>query len=515
MGTRTLRSLFIAAGLGVAMAGVSIAILDYQYMSENVLALIVGGAMAMSTLFFRKVMVQQYEEWVVWGGAILILLLPLALPRDGGTSMLFGTDFGSTTFFGFLATMLALWAGRVWSGHRGISWGVGLIIMVPTLCVLWWPQYVPYVGLERHVGSGGKIVPSLALTYSLLTSSLASDPAAALLGVGPGRFDEVWRLYRPLEVNITPLWDQEPSRGYNYFLTGAIEYGLLWLIAVLLCYSLLFFYVFALCRWKNAIALSGILTGSALLLSSDVPSTYVMVLLMFLVGLCWGEIAARKADVPMTSLTPLLVGIGGSAVLIVGLLVSLALYREADVAQPFINGNVTLVESTAFLEKHPLQQQGLVLPLRARLTLMEYVREKVLEQGTFSNEEILVLQENVRQSLEYIQTLTGMDGRTNVALQGAELRVLMARVSKNAERPVAALVADMQREVGRNRIDPRPSYYLALGYVLQGNLAEAQRWAQLTLRLKPDYGLANTLLGDIQQLLALEGATGTLPRAAD
>lgn len=92
----------------------------------------------------------------------------------------------------------------------------------------------PLVGgfFSRSVGfSFNDIRPSIATSVSVAQNSLMKAP---LFGNGMGTYQDVWDLYKPLEINATAFWNTSFPAGFNYFLTGLATQGLLVLIAFVL-----------------------------------------------------------------------------------------------------------------------------------------------------------------------------------------------------------------------------------------------------------------------------------------
>lgn len=76
--------------------------------------------------------------------------------------------------------------------------------------------------------------PSLLATELVTGRLYLSSLEAALIGTGPHSFSYAWSAYRPEEINMTPLWNFEPSSGYSTLTTLAVTIGMLGLLALFL-----------------------------------------------------------------------------------------------------------------------------------------------------------------------------------------------------------------------------------------------------------------------------------------
>lgn len=73
-----------------------------------------------------------------------------------------------------------------------------------------------------------EVRPSAMATVEIARSVYASD---LLLGAGPNRFIDVWRLHKDPTINQTIFWNTQFDSGYSYLLTNFINTGLLGILA--------------------------------------------------------------------------------------------------------------------------------------------------------------------------------------------------------------------------------------------------------------------------------------------
>ena len=78
--------------------------------------------------------------------------------------------------------------------------------------------------------------PSMKASFIVLHDSVSNQP---VFGAGLNRFTHEWLAYRPLSVNLSPLWDTQFSFGSSYLVTELMLAGILGILA-----GLAFLYVF-------------------------------------------------------------------------------------------------------------------------------------------------------------------------------------------------------------------------------------------------------------------------------
>lgn len=96
------------------------------------------------------------------------------------------------------------------------------------------------IRIARVAGmSMNDIRPSFAATTHVMRASLLHDP---ILGAGPGRFAQVWDLYRPIGVNQTVFWNTSFDAGYSTLETVITTNGVLGglVVIVLMLYALIY-----------------------------------------------------------------------------------------------------------------------------------------------------------------------------------------------------------------------------------------------------------------------------------
>ena len=81
----------------------------------------------------------------------------------------------------------------------------------------------------------GNAYPSLLATEFIIEPVYTDSLKNVLIGAGPNSFSYAWGMYRPQEVNMTPLWNYGPTSSYSTAVTFTVTLGLLGLFALFLC----------------------------------------------------------------------------------------------------------------------------------------------------------------------------------------------------------------------------------------------------------------------------------------
>lgn len=87
---------------------------------------------------------------------------------------------------------------------------------------------------ERLGVSFIEVRPSAGATIDVAKSTLGDN---LLLGSGPNRFADVWRVHKDASINETLFWNVPFDSGYSYLLTSFINNGLLGIIAWLVFFA--------------------------------------------------------------------------------------------------------------------------------------------------------------------------------------------------------------------------------------------------------------------------------------
>ncbi|MBP9669073.1 MAG: hypothetical protein KBE09_02170 [Candidatus Pacebacteria bacterium] len=523
-------------------------------------AALISGVIVGVTFFARQPTVYRLDDWVVWGlGAYIALLAMMTMTPSTAVFGLVGLDIEPTTLAGCVAILMSLWAGRMYgiqgkitalslflaggsiaaatlyafvffSGNASsvqpslvqvlgmlltitsidslffflrmparsrhtVVHGVVLLVSLPILVLFWMPGSIAPSTVP--VLTQGEVVPSQKLTYLIASSVMASGPQAALFGIGPGEFVQAWYAFRPLAINRTPLWDQEPHSGYSFVLTSLIEYGSIFISVCAAAFVMLFVYALRHISTQRAQVLLVTLIYGSVILNTSTPPTMAVVLLYFFIGAQWGALDALRARGGISSLTKLMASIAAGGLIVLGVLLLVARNNERAVQSLFNATHVSLAESGSFLELHQVQQPALMVSVRLRLQFIADIRARALAQSTLTPDEIAALREGSLSAIRYAGILRTRDGLLSTAFTEINHRFFLIQTGEQDASQIASLMRTMQHERSRNPVDPRMPYWLALGHLLNDNIIDARKFAELALALKPDYLEAENLLAEM------------------
>ena len=197
-------------------------------------ALMLVGSLAIYAVFYSG---KQVISLYVFMGVVSLYILG-ALSAGSLSKMFFGNDAELTTIAGVFAVGVAFFSGMRMT--KAIQKPAVAPLSVLCLALLF---LVAVPSLSRVAGIPslftGSYAPSLSVSYDLALRSLATYPTQAFFGFGPGSFEQVWDEYRPLEVNISPLWDVQVTKAASASVQFLVEYGLIGATLVLFCFYLL------------------------------------------------------------------------------------------------------------------------------------------------------------------------------------------------------------------------------------------------------------------------------------
>jgi len=137
-----------------------------------------------------------------------------------------------------------------------------------------------------------EVRPSVNTSLDIIRSVWSDN---AVTGVGPAKYADAWRIHKPTEINETIFWNTDFTTGYNFFLTQAVEVGVL---------GLLMWFLFL-----GALVVSG--TRTFICSTSTLKSTqYKLALLSFVLAVfLWSTFFIGNPGVPVFMLATALTGL--------------------------------------------------------------------------------------------------------------------------------------------------------------------------------------------------------------
>ncbi len=178
------------------------------------LQLIVAGVIAISLVVLAAV--NFFNIWIIVGFFGLLMLIYL-LSRD--------------TLFGSEETAFSSKSSQILVGTTAV------VCIVSALFV----SAGDYVGGKMNALTGANYVevrPSVEATIDIARAVYSED---ALLGIGPNRFTDAWRVHKDRSINETIFWDTDFNAGSGFVPTLFVNLGLLGSILLIASHLLFLF----------------------------------------------------------------------------------------------------------------------------------------------------------------------------------------------------------------------------------------------------------------------------------
>ncbi len=400
----------------------------------------------------------------------------------------------------------------------------GLVFAVALIAVLGGSSFGSVVSNVTNV-SFLEVRPSLGATLDVTRGALSDS---SILGIGPNRFADAWRLYKDPAINTSLFWSVDFPSGYSYFASVPAMVGILGSLAWLVFLTLFAITGLRVVLWPvvhdrawyfigtSSFVGAIYLWGMALVYT---PNAAAMLLAAFFTStLLCASVALRPTRALHFSLQEqkraalLLVGvvmvlIVGSVTLFYGTarhftavvlfndaVQSVATGRSIEEVELQIERAFTLVQNDVFarqVAEYQLAKIGTLLTLEEPTEAEQQMFEAAITQGVAA----------AQQAVERDPT----DGR-NHAVAGALYSVLASiGIESTAERSAAAFEA-------AQAVDPHNPLYPLLEAQLAartGNPERARERALAAVELKPNYTEALSFIAE------LDIAAGNVESAID
>ncbi len=145
----------------------------------------------------------------------------------------------------------------------------GAVLIISLACIFGAGTISTYLSKHFNI-SPFDVRPSLQSTIEIAKGVLKEGTESALLGSGPNLFREKWLLYKPQEVNQTPLWNSEYDSGIGTIASTLITGGLLTFFAWMFLLGALLYV-----GWKAIFSPSQESLSRYLILSSFLASIFL------------------------------------------------------------------------------------------------------------------------------------------------------------------------------------------------------------------------------------------------
>jgi tetratricopeptide (TPR) repeat protein len=176
--------------------------------------------------------------------------------------------------------------------------------------------------------SSVEVYPSLSSTLVVAESALSNSP---LFGVGPGRFSDAWRMYRPQGVNLSQFWATDFTYGLGLWPTFLVTTGILGMIGILILIGVILSNAYKLYKktdtpgvvsYINEVISFAVIASTLLFFvySPGIGGTFMYIILVgIMIGLSYKNESTNSFEIKFLTKSNML----GLAVLIAVLIVSL------------------------------------------------------------------------------------------------------------------------------------------------------------------------------------------------
>ena len=118
------------------------------------------------------------------------------------------------------------------------SFSLPIAILVISLVFILWGTFGARIGIEQPQVTlknlPTEVYPPFEMSFEIANKTLnqKNNLGQAFFGVGPGNFDKMWFLYRPLNLSQTDFWQLRFSQSYSSFTTWMTEVGYVGIISI-------------------------------------------------------------------------------------------------------------------------------------------------------------------------------------------------------------------------------------------------------------------------------------------
>lgn len=362
---------------------------------------------------------------------------------------------------------------------------------------------------------GSRVAALTQLNYLEVRPSVSATTAIgaavyqqnALLGIGPNRFEDAWRLYRDPVINETQFWNTTFVSGSSYvatlFVTTGVA-GALLLVAFLMLVLYYGYRQFFLLAWSDE---AWKLIGSATFIAAVylwvmlfwyTPGATVLLLTAFFTGVALAIVSGQRTkpvvtiDVTKNRQQGFLLITSTVLVLVLATTSIISLQRYFMAQVEFANGvrdftqtgNVPVYDQLLATVSAAIPEQDTFIAERARLRLAELNRLVAITEPTESDQRLF--EQTLVEGIELANEAIARDASNpfNHALLGSFYGLLnTTSLPEVAERRLAAFAE-------AKRLDPQnPEYSVLLAQIANrfGDSETARRELVAALTLKRNY----------------------------
>lgn len=360
---------------------------------------------------------------------------------------------------------------------------------------------------DRFPG-GTAIRPGLDSTFVVVDGVLKEGPVSALFGSGPSTFSYAWNLYKPRAVNNTPFWNADFHSGMNFYSSVFVSSGLLGIFSWLILFGTLVWILIQNVRKTQSSHTSFLFGATSFILlwfAFDVPnSTTLMLTALIVGGVMQRELGVKKLTehgVISKRILRVILGAGVIVVLLLGIYTTVQITRSAIIfengAGQFVQDNNVNLAVSATRSAFLISDHAIYRRFFAELRRIEL--DTLLQEG-ITTEEDLVLAESLLADI-VLTAQRAIERDPNNYLHHITLgnmytqRAVVGRTSD-----VSEAINAYQRASELSPNNPIPPYLIARVLLFDGQLEEARVYVDQALTLKSDYGPAQALLVEGDEL---------------
>jgi len=362
---------------------------------------------------------------------------------------------------------------------------------------------------------GGKVNEFTQLNYvevrpshsATLEVGMAVYAENALLGIGPNRFEDAWRLYKNPAINETQFWNTSFTSGSSYVFTTFITTGVAGALFLIGFLVLLFFYLgrqlFVVSWLDRGWQQIGIITIIAtaylwLALFFYTPGPVILLLTAFFSGLALAIVFKQRPATPCVidvtrNRQQGFVLIAGAVIIIILATVVIIYLSQKFLAQVKIidgmsafaeTGDVVAYDAVLAEASNAFNHQDLFVAERARLRLADLTRLTALSEPTENDR--IQFEQSLLEGVRFAEEAIAIDPTNpfNHALLGSLFGLIdPSSLPEARERRDAALAE-------ARRLDPlNPDYHLLLAQIASrfGDTTTARTELAASLALKRDF----------------------------
>jgi tetratricopeptide (TPR) repeat protein/O-antigen ligase len=366
-----------------------------------------------------------------------------------------------------------------------------------------------------------EVRPSVSASFDIIRGVWAED---ALIGVGPAKFQDAWRVHKSETINNTIFWDTNFASGHSFILTQAAEMGLLGLVVWLSFFGLFVLsgirtFLLTPVQYKDTsyqMALTAYVTALFLWMCFGVmnPGVSIFMVAAALTGTYIGlSFTIRPRQLKTISILQNqrlgFVLVASLVVIMIALVWFLQQITQQLVAHTMYNRalqtSASIEEAVAGLSQaFAIRNDDAIARTNASIRLQEMRSLLLIEEPTTQDQQ--AFQVATRDAAQSSQVAAQID-ISNPQNWYTRAEVFATLAQAQVEGAVEVAADAVERVAALDPKSPRPDFLRAELAVITGDMATAREHVVRAIQRKPNYTPALFLLAQ------LEIAEGNVPEA--